>query len=84
MNNIVQFRPRKTDRVVIWRGIIAKSSFAAEIGQCRYFVDLIEADGGEIGLSACSSYHEALIEAREIALDWGGVPVLDLVDQVPH
>lgn len=84
MSNVIEFRFRKTNTIVIRGGIIIKSTNPTDVGQFRYFVDVIEAEGGEIGLWDGASYNQAVIEAREIALDWGGVPVRDLTERVPR
>jgi hypothetical protein len=81
MSNVIEFRFRKTDTVVLRGGIIIKSTVASEVGQFRYFVDVIEADGTEIGLWDGASYYDAVLEARDIAVDWGGAPVRDLTDE---
>ena len=49
------------------------------VGQHRFFVDVIEADGGRLGLWDGQSYEDAIREAEEIAADFGSLPVCDHV-----
>lgn len=51
-------------------------------GPWLYFIDYIEADGCECGMGAVASYYKALLDAQELADDAGGVPVVDMTDEV--
>jgi hypothetical protein len=71
------------DIVVIRSGVITASPFASEIGQHQYFVDVLESDGGEIGMWSGVSYYNAVLAAHELAAEWGeDVAVTDLTEPV--
>lgn len=52
------------------------------VGCYHYFVDVIEADGGRIGMWSGPSHQEAIRQARILSKDFG--PVRDLVTGGAH
>ncbi|WP_041358055.1 hypothetical protein [Nitrobacter hamburgensis] len=92
MSNVVQFIPRRSDRVVIDCARVAESTVLSCRGEkrivhappvLRYFVTLYEACGGEIGLWDGASYGEAREAAREASADWRNCTIIDHVREVP-
>ncbi len=68
------------DRVVIWSGHICdRVDDPKDKWRFTYIVDVIEAgpDGGEIGMWDGADYQQAKAMAREIAADWGNLPIVD-------
>jgi hypothetical protein len=47
------------------------------IGERRFFVDAVEADGGRIGMWDGPSYEAAILEAEAMSAEFG--PVVDMV-----
>lgn len=50
MNRVIKLLGHRADLVVIRRGTIVQSRTLSDIGRVQFNVDLLEADGGEIGL----------------------------------
>lgn len=40
-----------------------------EIGKYRFFIDVVERDGGRLGLDSCETYEEAIQLAEEARID---------------
>lgn len=78
MSNIIQF-PRKA-RIEIRGGTVLQSEHEADVGRWRFFVDVVEADGGRIGMWDGESHTAAMDAARELARDWGGCEILDTTE----
>jgi hypothetical protein len=97
MSNIVQFTPRRSDRVdrvIINGSFVSETIVHSERGTerivhqpagYRYFVNLIEVgpDGGEMGLWDGKTHAEAMAVARQISRDWGNLPIIDHVREAP-
>lgn len=84
MSNIIKLRDRA--RVEIHGGVITACiitdaagtrSDDTDVGHFKYFVDVVEEDGGRICMWDGRDRSEAYIEARECAASWK-VPVFDL------
>lgn len=79
MNNVILF-PCPVS-IEVCSGVVLQSSNAAEVGKASYFIDVIEADGGRIGMWDGIDYVEAMQQASLLALDFGG-KVYDLTGGV--
>lgn len=51
------------------------------VGQFRFFVDLIEPDGGRIGMWDGSTYDDAIREAQAMGRE-SGIPIHDLISGI--
>lgn len=81
MSNVIPFQPKPANRqahIEIDVGTIVESN-SDDLGCKLYFVDVIESDGGRIGMWDGSNYFDALRGASELAADFGNVPVIDRV-----
>lgn len=58
------------DRATVIYGVITRLDFS-EIGRRIFLVDLVEADGGRITMSDRTDYGRAIIDAEELARDYG-------------
>lgn len=86
MSNVIELFIDRGDRVIIDGGFISETVAQSERGterivhqpaEYRYFVDVIEGDGGTIGMWCGASYAEAMAAARAASADWGNAPVID-------
>ena len=87
MSNVVPFRKpateersdRPLDRIEIYRGQFVDDTLPRDQWPFRYFLNLIEEgpEGGEICLWSGDTHQEAIVEAREISRDWGGLPIVE-------
>jgi hypothetical protein len=60
-----------------WAGV---RTLPAEISKHRFFIALVEADGGDLIIWDGAEYGAAIAEAEEIRTEWGiSEPVHDLV-----
>lgn len=79
MSNVVPFS--RSASVEIYGGVVQSStitdangtrSIPTDVGQVRYFIDVIEADGGRIGMWDGADHAKAVQEANLLAHDFGG------------
>lgn len=57
-----------------------KRALPSEVGQFRFYIDVVEYDGGRLGLDRCETYDHAICEAEQARHDWQlSSPVRDLV-----
>ncbi|MHA6688204.1 hypothetical protein [Mesorhizobium sp. A556] len=77
----------KRGHVEIHGGVVSSSTITdahgtrpdrSNVGQYRFFVDLIERDGGRIGLWDGPAHADAIREAEAVSRD-AAIPVRDLV-----
>lgn len=90
MGNIVELFMKGIDHVVIDGGFLKETVTESERGvehvthppgTYRYFVDVVEADGGVISMWDGSSYDAAMITARELSSDYSNAPIINRVQQ---
>lgn len=86
MSNIIELFIDRGPRVIIDGGLVSETIVQSERGterivhqpaEYRYFVDVVEADGGKIGMWDGLSYAEAMTEARACSADWGNAPIVN-------
>ncbi|MEZ5782365.1 MAG: hypothetical protein R3D70_12205 [Rhizobiaceae bacterium] len=58
------------DRASVIHGVITRLDFS-HIGRRTFLVDLVEEDGGRITMSDRTDYGRAIIDAEELARDFG-------------
>ncbi|MVS99242.1 hypothetical protein [Devosia marina] len=57
-----------------------KRALPSEVGQFRFFIDVVEYDGGRLGLDSCDTYDHAILKAEQARHDWRlSSPVRDVV-----
>lgn len=85
MNNVITF-PAK-DRVEIHYGIVTGEIVTDasgtrpvfdHVGEPRFFIDLVDADGGRLAMWDGESYDAAIIAAGDLSREWG-CAVVDMV-----
>jgi hypothetical protein len=76
------------DRVIIDGGFIAETRIISASGTTRikhppgtyrYYVDVVEADGGIIGMWDGGTYTEAFAAAKTCSVSWDNAPIIDRV-----
>jgi hypothetical protein len=72
MSNVIQFRGRKVDRVIIEEGWLTDSPDQTELGQHMYFVQVaVEGADEDDGVWFGKTYEEALAVAKQLAAEHG-------------
>lgn len=65
INNGVQQGP------AIIHGQDGKRLDHTDAGRMKFWVDVVDAEGGRINMSDGTSYEQAIVDAEECARDWG-------------
>lgn len=78
MNNVIKFPAR--DRVEIHYGLVTGAtvtdangtrSVFDHVGEQRFFIDLVDADGGRLAMWDGESYDAAIIAAGDLSREYG-------------